>query len=143
VESRLPHFVGWCCQAFEDEHLAFAAQMQAHAQARRDADADGDGKLDYREFKALVQSRAGGRTIDEDECRRQFAQVDVDGSGTIEMHEYVLWSLKDALRLSVARLVDLVRARHTSHAPPPPPEPHTRCHTHVAPTRCPKCTRTM
>ena len=73
------------------------------------ADADNDGKLDFDEFCAFVRDREEGEFTDE-ELRKRFEALDEDGSGKVDMSEYLQWSLKDALSRSSDRVVDLFRA---------------------------------
>ena len=46
----------------------------------------------------------------DEELSERFDALDEDGSGKIDMAEYLLWSLKDALARSAQRVVDLFRA---------------------------------
>ena len=46
----------------------------------------------------------------DDELKARFEALDDDKSGKIDMHEYLQWSLKDALARSSARVVDLFKA---------------------------------
>ena len=39
-------------------------------------------------------------------CKHQFSLLDEDGSGAVDMSEYLQWSLKDALVRSSARVVE-------------------------------------
>ena len=71
-------------------------------------DGDGDCKLDFAEFSALIREREVGR-FGEEELRRRFKELDVDHSGTIDVHEYVRFSLGDSLVRSSTRVVDLFR----------------------------------
>ena len=87
----------------------FDVGMRQNAMDRDAADADSDGKLDFDEFCAFVRAREEGELTD-DELRSRFEALDADGSGKVEMSEYVLWSLKEALRRSSQRVVDLFRA---------------------------------
>ena len=75
------------------------------------ADADRDGKLDFVEFCQFVKDREeGAENYTDDELKARFEALDDDKSGKIDMHEYLQWSLKDALARSSARVVDLFKA---------------------------------
>jgi Ca2+-binding EF-hand superfamily protein len=52
----------------------------------------------------------GDHNIPVQELDRRLAELDKDGSGQIDMAEYIIWSLKDALARSSQRVVDLFRA---------------------------------
>merc|ERR1719230_2154879 len=65
--------------------------------------------LDFTEFCQFVRDREEGEFTDE-ELKRRFDALDADGSGKVDMSEYLLWSLKDALARSAQRVVDLFRA---------------------------------
>ena len=78
-----------------------AADYQAH-------DTDGDHKLDFDEFCALVRDRESGDHTEE-ELRARFEQLDADGSGQVDLHEYVRYSLRDALSRSSSRVIDLFK----------------------------------
>ena len=71
-------------------------------------DADQDGKLDFGEFCAFVRDREEGE-FTEDELKARFEALDEDGSGKVDMHEYLQWSLKDALARTEALRVIAVR----------------------------------
>ena len=86
----------------------FEDGMKQNAAERDAADADNDGKLDFDEFCEFVRDREEGEFTDE-ELRKRFCLLDEDGSGKIDMAEYLLWSLKDALSRSASRVVDLFR----------------------------------
>ena len=83
--------------------------MRENAAEREAADADSDGKLDFGEFCVFVREREEGELTDE-QLHARFALLDADGSGKIDMAEYLLWSLKDALSRSSKRAIDLFRA---------------------------------
>ena len=87
----------------------FEAGMQQNAADRDAADADQDGKLDFTEFCAFVRDREEGNFTEMD-LRLRFMALDADGSGKVDMSEYLQWSLKDALSRSSSRVVDLFRA---------------------------------
>ena len=84
----------------------FEVGMRQNQMERDQADADNDGKLD---FSGLVCATRRVRAFSEEESRR-FDLLDEDGSGKIDMSEYLLWSLKDVLSRSSSRVVDLFRA---------------------------------
>jgi len=87
----------------------FETGMRQNAMERDAADADNDGKLDFDEFCVFVRDREAGEISDK-ELRERFKALDEDGSGQIDMAEYIIWSLKDALARSSQRVVDLFRA---------------------------------
>ena len=39
--------------------------------------------------------------------KRAFQHIDIDGSGKVDMSEYIMWSLRDALIRSSQRVLDL------------------------------------
>ena len=86
----------------------FEAGMKQNAMERDAADADQDGKLDFAEFCQFVRDREVGEHLDAD-LKKRFNDLDKDGSGKVDMSEYLLWSLKDALIRSSARVVDLFK----------------------------------
>ena len=67
------------------------------------------GKLDFGEFCQFVRDREEGE-FTEEELKKRFDALDGDKSGKVDMAEYLLWSLKDALARSSSRVVDLFRA---------------------------------
>ena len=87
----------------------FESGMRQNAAERDAADGDGDGKLDFEEFCVFVRDREEGEFSDE-ELRTRFDALDEDKSGKVDMAEYLMWSLKDALARSSSRVVDLFRS---------------------------------
>ena len=85
------------------EEQDFDAAMRQAAISVAVADEDGDKDLTFDEFANLVREREV--TDEEDphtdrELRSRFADLDIDGSGTISMSEYVTFSLRDVTALS-------------------------------------------
>ena len=58
-----------------------------------DADVDGNHQLSYEEFQQLVPANMRA-SLSEEDIREIFDSADLDGSGTISMDEYFLWTLK-------------------------------------------------
>ena len=94
--------------ANEDAEEDFEAGMRQNAADYQAHDADGDQKLDFGEFCALVRDRETG-DFTEEELMARFKQLDADGSGKVDLHEYVRWSLRDALGRSSSRVIDLFK----------------------------------
>ena len=86
---------------FEDGMRQNAMEMQA-------IDKDNDHKLDFGEFCALVRERELGDHTDE-ELEERFKALDADGSGKIDMNEYVLFTLRDSLARSSTRVIELFK----------------------------------
>jgi len=86
----------------------FGEGMQRAAKDHDDADADIDNKLDFEEFCSLVRSREEG-DHQSSELRMRFEALDVDGTGKVDMNEYLIWSLKDCLARASTRLIDIFR----------------------------------
>ena len=82
--------------------------MKQNAMERDAADADQDGKLNFKEFCQFIKDREEGEPTEAD-LRKRFDALDGDGSGKIDMSEYLMFSLKDALIRSSARVVDLFK----------------------------------
>ena len=87
----------------------FETGMRQNAAERDAADADNDGMLDFEEFKVFVRAREEGEFTDE-ELKIRFEKLDEDGSGKVDMSEYLQFSLRDALSRSSQRVCDLFRA---------------------------------
>ena len=86
----------------------FEVGMRQNAMERDAADRNQDGKLDFIEFSALIRDREEGEHTDED-LKKRFDSLDVDGSGKVDMSEYLQFSLRDALARSSDRVCDLFR----------------------------------
>ena len=50
-----------------------------------------------------MRDREVGEFTDE-ELKKRFDALDEDGSGQVDMHEYLQWSLKDVLQRSSSRV---------------------------------------
>ena len=81
--------------------------MRRNAQTPEDMDANQDNKPDFDEFCAMVRQRYRATTR-KTSCGRD-CRVDADGSGLIDMNEYIRFSLRDALSRSAQRVIDLFR----------------------------------
>jgi Ca2+-binding EF-hand superfamily protein len=86
---------------------SFTREMRDLAMELDALDADRNRRLDYREFSRLIREREMG-THTEEALRKRFLSLDTDGSGEIELGEFLKWALRDALRRHGARLVDLL-----------------------------------
>ena len=91
----------------EDEE-DFETGMKNNALDFQAMDKDQDHKLDFDEFCVLVRQREVGDFTDE-ELQERFTQLDADGSGKVDLHEYVRWSLREALTRSSTRVIDLFK----------------------------------
>lgn len=86
----------------------FGALMSERASAFGHADLDKDGKLDFDEFCAMVKFRETTQYT-EKQLRARFDDLDEDGSGKVDLPEFMAFSLREALRRSKGRAVDLFR----------------------------------
>lgn len=81
--------------AGSDEEENFEDGMRQNAMEFDAQDKDQDNKLDLEEFCAMVRSREEGDHTDE-ELKERFIALDGDGSGKVDMNEYIRFSLRDA-----------------------------------------------
>ena len=86
----------------------FEEGMRQNAEEYDAADKDADNKLDFGEFCAMVRQREVG-DFTEEELKARFAALDADGSGKVDMGEYLQFSLRDALARSSDRVIDLFK----------------------------------
>ena len=85
-----------------------AVGMRQNAMEIDVADANNDKMLDFDEFCSFIQQRERGPKS-AFELRSRFNALDADGSGKIDMHELIRFSLRDALARASARVIDLLR----------------------------------
>ena len=82
--------------------------MRARAEAFNHADLDFDGKLDFEEFRSMVTFRET-KKYSEEELKAKFRALDADGSGKIDQYEFISYSLRDALKRSKGKAIDVFR----------------------------------
>ena len=71
------------------------------------ADLDRNRSLSFREFSEFIRTREMG-VHSENSLRARFNELDVDGSGTLEMHKFIRFALRDALSRCAALVTDLL-----------------------------------
>ena len=64
--------------------------------------------LDFSEFCAMVKYRETTK-YSEKQLREKFTELDADQSGKVDLPEFITYSLKDALKRSKGRAIDLFR----------------------------------
>ena len=93
-----------------EERLAarkmFEVAMRQAAMEYDATDDDQNRELDFREFSRLIREREMG-VHSEIALRERFNEVDADGSGMVELDEYISFALRDAFVRSAANLSDL------------------------------------
>merc|ERR1712185_13404 len=80
--------------------------MKQRAESFGHADLNKDGKLDFDEYCALVKFRET-TSYTEKQLRQKFAEMDADSSGSIELHEFIVFSLRDAVKRSKGKAIDI------------------------------------
>jgi len=91
----------------------FAGNMQIKADDFFDADKDGDTELEFPEFVQMIRKRDpddSSSKMSDAELKKLFQQLDLDGSGTVDLAEYVQWALQQALRESKGRVLELFKS---------------------------------
>ena len=83
---------------------AFGAMCTAQTRTRV-----GARRVLHCRFCVFIRDREEGEFTDE-ELKARFTKFDADGSGCIDMSEFLTWSLRDALARSSQRIIDVFRA---------------------------------
>ena len=91
------------------EEESFEVGMRQNAMEFRAHDVDDSETLDFHEFCAFIREREEGEHGPA-ELRARFDELDLNHNGKIEIHEYLMFSLRDALSRSVTRVLDLLIA---------------------------------
>jgi len=84
----------------------FGAAMRQAVMEYDSAAQSGKSELNFREFSKMVRERELG-VHSEVALRERFTDIDKDGSGTIDMGEFVRFAVRDALLRSTANLADI------------------------------------
>jgi Ca2+-binding EF-hand superfamily protein len=89
----------------------FRSNMQIKADDFFKADADGNSELGFDEFCNMVRMRDPEHDptakMSDEELKKLFVQLDLDGGGTVDLAEYVQWALQQALKESKGRVLEL------------------------------------
>jgi Ca2+-binding EF-hand superfamily protein len=95
-----------------DSEETFAAGMRQNAMDFDTHAMRSDHALNFHEFCALIREREEGShsTLT---LEQRFNALDTNHSGTIEMHEFLMFSLKDALARSATQVLDLLKTWDT------------------------------
>ena len=88
-------------------------------------DLDRNATLGFDEFCTMVRNREMG-VHSESALRQRFDAIDADGSGTLEMPEFIKYALREALSRSAAAVADLLASWDTEYVPAQR-NPHTPC----------------
>ena len=94
--------------AFQEEE-SFEVGMRQNAMDFTAHDVNHTETLDFQEFCAMIRDREEGEHKPK-ELKKRFEEMDHNRNGTIEMNEYLMFSLRDALSRSVTRVLDLLQA---------------------------------
>jgi len=90
----------------------FTSNMKIRSDDFFKADGDGNTELDYEEFSKMYVNRQladGKAEPTEKELKALFQRLDLDASGTVDLSEYVQWALREAIKESKGRVLDLFR----------------------------------
>ena len=72
------------------------------------ADLDKDGMLNFEEFCAMVRYREV-ETYTEEQLRARFDDMDTDGTGLVDLPEFILHCLRDAIVKVKGRAIDIFK----------------------------------
>jgi len=89
----------------EDE---YKGMMQARQNAFDMADLDKDGMLNFEEFCAMVRYREV-ETYTDEQLRARFDDMDADGTGLVDLPEFIVHCLRDAVLKVRGRAIDIFR----------------------------------
>jgi len=92
----------------QPQDLKSLRRPQAKSAEKTESPLQVDEQLDLLAFSTLIRQREG-LDIDDDLIKKVFAVFDTDGSGTVSAHEYLLYSLCEALGATELRAVDLFK----------------------------------
>ncbi|PZN35346.1 MAG: histidine kinase [Proteobacteria bacterium] len=67
----------------------FSADVEELAEEFRLADRNGDGRINWPEFRALLDGLEAG--MSERDMRIGFGEVDTDNDGLIDVEEFIAW----------------------------------------------------
>ena len=92
-----------------DKHHRILAGSLAQPVSIEAHDVDGDGVLNFAEYCAMVRARTPDVEHTEDLLKEKFRWLDVDSSGTVDVHEILRSIICDKLGTMQVRAVDLFR----------------------------------
>ena len=105
--GRARHLLALEEEKFEVGVRQSAMDYDAHTYKQQTAD-QADPNLDYDNFASLIREREGGVHNDAT-LRARYAAADENQDGLIDRYEFILFSIRDALQRSAARVVDIFR----------------------------------
>ena len=88
----------------------FYKLMKKRAANYYSADKDGDSQLDFEEFCEMIANRDDADQFKPETLRLLFDKLDMDGSGKLDLSEYIQWALRESLQKAKGKVIDLFRA---------------------------------